>query len=284
MSERTPRSVTVVGLGVMGGSVAKAVLRRAPGVPVFGIEPDRHSAEMAARDGVRVLPRLDDCDLDGGVVVFATPLDVAAKLVRETASAWRRAALVTDVASLKAAILDAARASQPSASAQSGGAAFVGAHPMCGSERSGYVAARADLFEGADVWLCPLGAGGSAAAAFWTMLGARTRTVSAEHHDRIMALASHLPQLLANALAATLDEAGVGRDLLGPGGRGMTRLAGSSSAMWMPLLDAAADEDAAALGAVERQIGHIRRMLESGDLAGLDALMARGRKWMSAKA
>ena len=289
------RTVSVVGLGAMGGSVAKVVMRRSPGVPVFGVDPDRESAGRAARDGVRVTAQLEDCDVDGGVVVFAAPLDVTVRLVSDTGAVWRRAALATDVASLKVAVLEAAqRAGQAvegvdAAQSYPGpvvlrGGVFVGAHPMCGSERTGYAAARTDLFEGARVWLCPAAGAESAAWDFWTMLGARPLAISAERHDRLMACASHLPQLLANALAATLQDARVTPNLLGPGGRGMTRLAGSSPAMWLPLLEAAATEDAAALLDVERQIAAIRRLLESGDAAGLEELMERGRRWVSARA
>ena len=72
MTDSRPlRTVTVVGLGAMGGSVAKTVLRRAPHTPVFGVEPDRECAALARRDGVRVVDRLEDCDVDDGVVVFA---------------------------------------------------------------------------------------------------------------------------------------------------------------------------------------------------------------------
>ena len=276
------RSVAVVGLGVMGGSVAKAVARRAPDVPVFGVEPGAESARPAARDGVRLVGDLGECGLEGGVVVFAAPLDETVALVRETAAAWSEAALATDVASLKVPVLAAAGR----------GDVFVGAHPMCGSERSGYAAARADLFEGVDVWLCPGDGGGPAgtgsatdrASAFWRLLGARPGTIAADRHDRMMAWASHLPQLLANALAAALDEAGLGRELLGPGGTDMTRLAGSSPEVWTPLLEAAATEDARALRSAEAHIATIRRALETGDSAAIEGIMKRGNRWTAAKA
>ena len=280
------RSVTVIGLGVMGGSVAKAVARRAPAVPVFGVEPDGGSARAAARDGVRLVANSGECRPHGGVVVFAAPLDATVALVRETAAVWCRAALVTDVASLKVPVLAAVGGGGR-------GGVFVGAHPMCGSERSGYAAACADLFEGADVWLCPAAGavdgtgdrgfeGGSAvkrASAFWSLLGARPRTVAADRHDRMMAWASHLPQLLANALASALDEAGVSRDVLGPGGTHMTRLAGSNPEVWSPLLKEGAAEDSRALRAVEAHIASIRRALEAGDAAAIERIMKRGRRW-----
>ena len=280
------RSVAVVGLGVMGGSVAKAVARRAPAMPVFGVEPNAESARGAARDGVRIVRDLGECRLEGGVVVFAAPLDKTVALVRDTAAAWSRATLATDVASLKLPV-------RAAAGWGAGGDVFVGAHPMCGSERSGYAAARADLFDGADVWLCPGDAMGGAdgagnarsrpsldrATAFWSLLGAKPRTIAADRHDRMMAWASHLPQLVANALAAALDEAGLGRELLGPGGTDMTRLAASSPEIWAPLLEAAAGEDARALRSAEAHIAAIRRALEAGDSAAIAGIMTRGNRW-----
>ena len=271
----------------MGGSVAKTLKRRAPRTTVLGIDPDDEGAALASRDGVVRAHTLHDCDLDGAVVVFAASLNVTAALVRDTAGAWSRAALATDVASLKVPVIEAARAGAPRPAsarpAPARRAVFVGAHPMCGSERSGYGAARADLFDGADVWLCPGHDGAPLARAqdFWRLLGGCPRTITAEDHDRLMARASHLPQLLSSVLARSLDEAGITRDALGPGGRDMTRLAGSSASMWLPLLEAARERDARALGALEERIGSVRRMLEEGDLAALARLMERGRRWVA---
>lgn len=302
MIEGAFRSVTVVGLGVMGGSVAQAVLGRLRGVPVFGVDPDPESAELAARDGVEMFARLEDAEVGGGVVVFAAPLDATVGLVRQTAAIWRQAALAMDVASLKRPVLAAAAKSSPVAAAVPQPEVFVGTHPMCGSERSGYAAARADLFEGADIWICTsegarhgpapgrrdhdrIASTGAVeqATAFWKALGGKPRMVSAAEHDRVMAWASHLPQLLAGALAAVLQDQGITTDQLGPGGRGMTRLAGSSPAMWRPLLEAAAEDDAVALRAIERQVTAIRRTIEAGDWDAIEGLMLGGRRWTAEK-
>lgn len=292
-AQPTPRAptgpVVVVGLGVMGGSVVKALARRAPEVRIYGIDPDDESASLAVRDGVIRADRLEDCEPDGATVVFAAPLDVTAALVRHTAETWSRAALATDVASLKSPIVEAARR-------VSGGAVFVGAHPMCGSERSGYAAARSGLYEDADVWLCPVSGdgapgGGDAprgdaldrAGDFWRMLGARPRVVAAREHDRTMTWASHMPQLLASALALALDHAGLTPEELGPGGRDMTRLAGSGGEMWLPILEAAAGRDARALRTVEERIARLRHALQDGDMESLGKLLDRGRRWAAAR-
>ncbi|MYI06675.1 MAG: prephenate dehydrogenase [Gemmatimonadetes bacterium] len=286
-SEAPTPTVAVVGLGVMGGSIVKALALRAPEARVYGIDPDDESAALAARDRVTIVERLEDCALGGATVVFAAPLDVTAALVGAAAASWSGASLVTDVASLKVPVLEAAR------QAAAGGGVFVGAHPMCGSERSGYAAARADLYEGADVWLCPVHGDGAAdseprgdspldrARAFWRLLGARPRTIAAAEHDRTMAWASHLPQLLASALALSLDVAGVARRDLGPGGRDMTRLAGSGTEMWLPLLEAARDRNVRALRTLEEQVAQLRRVLQEGDMAALARLMDRGSAWAS---
>ncbi len=280
------RSVTVVGLGAVGGSVAKGVRARLPGVRVDGIDPDPASARRAEEDGVRIAPRLEAVDVKEGVIVFAAPLDTAARLIRETAPHWESAALATDVASLKAPVMEAAavaRRGRNDTGPDRHPGPFVGAHPMCGTERSGYEAARADLFEGAVLWLC----GGKAAedarelaVRFWSALGARPRWTSPERHDRRMAWASHLPQLLATALAATLEDAGVERTDLGPGGRDMTRLAASSPEVWLPLIAGAAAEDARALRAIEGRLARLRAAVEGARRRELVKLIEEGRRWV----
>lgn len=266
------RSVVIVGLGVMGGSVAKAVRRQAPELPVYGVDPDPEAARLAALDGVRPAPALAACRTEGAVVVFAAPLDATVSLLQAEASSWRRALLATDVAGLKLPVLAAAEAGE-------GDPVFAGAHPMCGSERSGYCASRHDLFRGARVWLCPLPGGEAAAAraaAFWRWLGGAPKTVAADRHDRTMSWASHLPQLAAWALAQTLDGAEIAPNDLGPGGRDMTRLAASSPETWAPLLAAAAREDAAALQALEARLADLRRTLQwLGRERGADSVESR---------
>ncbi len=276
-------SVMAVGLGVMGGSVAKAVAKRFPAVPVRGIDTSRANAKEAARDGVEIVSGIEGRRLAGSVVVYALPLDATMSLVESQAAHWSRAALAMDVASLKAPVVSVAE--------QTGTGPFVGAHPMCGSESSGYGAADADLFEDATVWLCPAGgaAEGEAAGAevlerakaFWRALGGKPRVVDPARHDHMMSRASHLPQLAAWALAGVLADDGLARDRLGPGGRDMTRLAASSPDVWIPLLRSAAKEDADALARLERALADARRSLETGDEDTLRQAIGKARHWIA---
>lgn len=138
------------------------------------------------------------------------------------------------------------------------------------------------LFSGARVWLVADGAPESSQrrmVAFWEALGARPSFTQAEAHDTRMAWVSHLPQLVGNALGKVLGEGGFSRDDLGPGGRDMTRLAGSGPEMWRDLLQVAPEELPTALEAVERALAEIRDLLEAGDAQGVARVMDSTRRW-----
>lgn len=249
---------------------------------VQGIDPSAENARLAARDGVEVVGGLGQCRLDGSAVVYAAPLDVTVSLVEAEAEHWSRAAVATDVASLKAPVLAAAGRAGDGVGVGDRVGAFVGAHPMCGSEAGGYGAGRADLFEGATIWLCPGPSSADAlrrAESFWRALGGRPRVADPERHDRLMSRASHLPQLVSWALGGVLAEEGVTRADLGPGGRDMTRLAASSPEMWLPLLEAAAADDAQALRQLERAVVGLRRAIEHKDSAALGKMIREARRW-----
>src|SRR5690606_35860061 len=136
---------------------------------------------------------------------------------------------ITDVGSTKRAALIAAEKAGLASR-------FVGAHPLAGDHRSGWNAARANLFRGATVFLCPSATSSPDAVAavrsFWERLGGTCRIASAAEHDERMAWISHLPQVVASALANTLAAAEHPPADLGPGGRDTTRLAASSPALW----------------------------------------------------
>jgi prephenate dehydrogenase len=269
-------TVAVVGLGLVGGSLVRALARLPEPPRVLGASPDAADREGAERDA-RAHTAADAADLVGeaDVVVYAAPLAAIVAMLPAHARAVRADALVTDVAGLKRPVLEAA--------ARAGlGDRFVGAHPLAGGEGSGFAGGRADLFRGARVFLCADAAQPSARAraeSLWRAVDARPTWVGAEDHDRLMVKVSHLPQLVANALALTLEEQGIRADELGPGGRDMTRLAESPPKMWADLL-AHTGVDAAGLlrGGADR-LEDVAVRLERGDGAGVADLMARTRAW-----
>jgi len=276
-AERPFGTVTVLGLGVMGGSLARA-LSELPGAPtVVGWSPDARERDAALAAGAvsRAPAEWRDAVADADLVVLAAPLRASCELLGPVASAAPAGATISDVASLKAPLGDAAEAA---------GVAdrWVGAHPMAGSEESGFEASRPGLYRGALVWT----AAGAAAAprvpavhALWKSVGAVPVAIEPEAHDRLVAKASQLPQLAANALATVLAGAGVEPGQLGPGGRDMTRLAASGAAMWRDLLDHPSPDLIAGLRALSAELERLAVLLEEGDLDALEQIMRTTREW-----
>jgi prephenate dehydrogenase len=275
MMEDDFRSAAIIGLGLIGGSLARDLAER--GVFVRAYDADPHHLQSALRAGFVTEP-LDAtlsgvCDAD--VVIVAVPVDAATDVLRRIAPHAGNAKLITDVGSTKSRIVELA-------AALGLGARFVGSHPLAGDHRSGWDASRTGLFSDARVYICPTSGAGAVvelAANFWRRLGASPTVLSAEDHDRQLAWTSHLPHMVSTALALALARTGVERGDLGPGGRDVTRLAGGSPDVWTAIArDNAAALDAA-LAATEREIAGVRRALSRADATELRERFATARAW-----
>ena len=271
------KRAAVVGLGLIGGSLARDLAAR--GVEVAAFDPDVASVDQAIRDGI-VTERLDESlDIDADVILIATPVNAAIDVLRTIAGGNHRRALITDVGSTKSRIVG---------EAASLGLAdeFVGSHPMAGDHRSGWSSSRRGLFAGARVYLCaPRDAPAelvARAGEFWRTLDAHPVSIDADAHDRTLAWTSHLPHFVSAALALALGGAEIGRDALGPGGRDMTRLAGSSPEMWSAIAVENASAIDAALAAAEREVASFRHALSRVDAAELRTRFAAARAWFEA--
>ena len=267
----------IVGLGLMGGSLARALKALEPAPSVLA--SSRDPLDLAAARDLGVLDQgfsePEGVMDQARTVILAVPLGGVQRLMQEHAARLRDKALVMDVAGLKAPVLHQARAVEITDR-------FVGAHPMTGGEGSGFQGSRGDLFPGSVVWLTHQEADASvqeAARAFWTGLGATPRWTDAEGHDEVMAWCSHLPQLVSNALAGALDSAGYTPDDLGPGGRDMIRLSGSSPEMWRDLLQRSAPQVGLGLQSVSRALQVLADLLARRDLDAVAAFMERTRGW-----
>ena len=270
-------SVAVLGLGVMGGSLARALSELSERPRVIGWSPSAEERDAALRArAVDAAPAdMRAAVRDADLVVLAAPLDASCALLEDVAAAAPAGATLSDVASLKAPL---ARAADEAGV----GDRWVGCHPMAGSEESGFAASRAGLYRGARVWtVATRGAGERVPPvhALWRSLGASPAEIDAEEHDRLMARVSHLPQLTANALACVLMESRVRPEQLGPGGRDTTRLAGSSAELWRDLLAHASPELAKGLRELSSTAGRFADMLERHDVDGLADMMRATRAW-----
>jgi prephenate dehydrogenase len=269
------RRVGVVGLGLIGGSLARALAAR--GVWVMGYDRERSSLDAAVAEGM-VHEALDDT-LAGveraDVVVLATPVAATANLLTRLGHRLTGPSLIMDVASTKKRIVAAAEAAGL-------GPRYVGAHPLTGSHRSGWGASRAGLFEEARVFLCPSPSTTPEtlrlAESFWRVLRAGVEVLDATVHDEQMAWRSHLPQMVSTALALTLRQANVSRSALGPGGRDMTRLAGGDPDLWTGIVGDNAPAILEALDAMASQLRLVRERLAAGE-DGVRECFADGRDW-----
>lgn len=267
--------VAIVGVGLMGGSLGRALV--AAGARVVGVDPD----PAVARDAV-TLGALTDVAasvpeaLDGASVAFVgAPIGVIDGVLREVLDAAPEDCVVSDLGSAKAGIVDGV----PQRHRQR----FVGGHPICGGERSGVGAGRPDMFRGATWFLTPTP---EVRPAMFQRLhshiqavGARPVAIDAEVHDRLMALVSHVPHVLASALvdqgAATTP---AGREALrsaGPSFADLTRVAGSNPPLWADIFLANRDALLDALRDYRGRIEEVERHLAAADRGALEQFVAR---------
>lgn len=277
MPDRPLGRVSILGLGLMGGSLARGITSLEVAERVTGWSPRSTERDAALTAGAVGFASADwrQAVKDADIVVLAVPLGPAVEMLPDLAGATPHETTLTDVVGLKQPLAEAARAA---------GLAdrWVGCHPMVGGEASGFWASRADLYQGARVWLVPGGASiehRRRVEGLWKGVGATTDVIEAADHDRAMALASHLPQLVSNALARVLAQEGVRPSSLGPGGQDMTRLASSSPAMWLDLLAHSAPELVEGLRSVSREADRIADYVETLDLAEISDLMRRTATW-----
>jgi Prephenate dehydrogenase len=268
--------VAIVGLGLMGGSLARALAER--DVRVLGYDSAPDSLDAAEGEGIvheRLGAQLTGIE-SADVVIFALPVDATMSLLPRLAPRLAGVHLVMDVASTKRSIVGAA-------SSVGLGERYVGAHPLTGSHRSGWRASRANLFDDARVFLCPTpdttAESLRLAESFWRALRSGVEVLDAAVHDEQMSWRSHLPQVLSTTLALTLRDAGVQRSALGPGGRDMTRLAGSSPALWMSIVQDNTASLVNSLSAMERQLRNFREALERANGDATRKSLTDARDW-----
>lgn len=274
-----PTRLGIIGLGAIGGSLARQAKRA--GVPkVLGWSPLSSERAAAASQGA-----LDDAPATAREVAHAVDLLVLAAppaanldLLASLAPHLQNGALVTDVGSVKRAIV--ARAERLGI-----GNRFAGSHPLAGTHEHGFEAARADLFRGAVVYVTPCEAQGSAAATrevahFWEdVLGAEPVILDAGRHDAQLAATSHVPQIVASLLADFLARHAPPGATFGPGAVDTTRLAASEPALWTEILLMNRDEVLPALRLLEESLGTVERALEAGDAKALTAWLTRAAAW-----
>jgi len=268
-------TLAIVGVGLLGGSVALAARARCVARRIVGVVRPEEAETTRLRPHLvdAVYTEISPAVPRATLVVLCTPVDLIAAQARK-ALALGPHAVITDVGSTKHEIVEEVEAGQ------GGCVRFVGGHPLAGSEKSGAGHARAELFQGRTTFLTPTPRTDPRATElvmdFWTRLGACVELMDAQEHDRTLAVTSHLPHLVAFALAALLPE-----DCLpyaGTGWRDTTRLAGSDPRLWASIALANRDHLLAAGERLQLRLGEIQRGIASRNGAELVRLFEEGRK------
>jgi len=284
------RQITIIGTGLIGGSFGLALRKYGFRGRIVGC--DRAAVlERAGKAGVFDDGSSHPVEATRGsqVVLLATPVLGIIDLINRLAPALPPKTLLTDVGSTKTQVLARAEA----VFGKNAGVRFLGGHPMAGKEQSGVEFADADLFQGAMWFITPMRGqkthdGISGEYLGWLeKIGARVASMDAGEHDELCAWISHLPQMIATALAATLvDEYGADAPLLETGGRAlreMTRTSSSPYSWWRDVAITNKENIQAALLKLEQRLAHIRENLDTRQLADEFERAHQLRKASSAK-
>jgi len=266
-------TVAIVGVGLIGGSIASALMR-AGQARVIGVGRDARRLKSACDLGLLhdSTTDLSAASREADLIMFCTPVDRIAQGVRESAACCRAGTILTDAGSTKGAICRALETGLPA------GVEFLGSHPMAGSEKQGFEHSSPSLFDGRLCLITPVASSTSAAITklrrFWEQLGARVCEMSPEDHDRAVAEASHLPHLLATTIASTLQPAH--RHVAATGFRDTTRIAGGDPDLWTAILLENAEAVLASLQTQQRLTREFAEALSTGDATTVRRLLAEG--------
>ncbi len=266
--------ITLVGVGLLGGSLGLAVKKRGLAGRVVGLVRRPESVTECGNLGVVDEATLDTeaAIKDADLIVHCAPISQMRALTETFLPFMKPGAIVTDVGSVKECVVN----DLESLIAEAGGH-FVGSHPMAGGEQTGVAHSREDLFDGATVVVTPTPDSAADASekinAFWRAVGSRVLSLAPAAHDALVARSSHLPHVAAAAVAAAVLQGGQPEELgavCGPGFRDTTRIASGSPAMWRDIVMENRSNVSECLGEVIDELAAIKASLEKGDTKAIE--------------
>jgi len=274
-------TLTIVGVGLIGGSIGLAAKKRGVAERVLGVGHRQASLEQALARGTvdEISFNIQEAVRQADIVVFCTPVDLIAGQILAAASKCKPGAVLTDAGSTKAALVRRVAEGFSQASPPDG-VAFVGSHPLAGSEKRGVEHANADLFQRRLTIVTQNSDTNEAAllrvVAFWRALGSEVHVMDPDEHDRALAITSHLPHLVASALVATLTPDLV--PLTATGLRDTTRIAAGDPNLWTGILFQNREAVLAGLDTFRERLDQFRRALIASDRNGLDGMLAQAKR------
>lgn len=279
------KHVAIIGVGLIGGSLGMVLKRLAMAETVVGVGRRIENLEAAQRLGAidRFVREAAEGVREADLVVLATPVDTYQHQLGLWGGQLSQGCVVTDVGSVKGALVERTEALLPPQ------AHFVGAHPIAGKEKVGVAAGSPDLFRGARCIITPTARTSPEALAtvraMWEQAGSTVLTMDPFVHDEVLGAVSHLPHAVAFSLMTALGEIESRlkpeQDLLAFGGGGLrdtTRIAASSPEMWRDICLWNRDNLVRMIQVYEQHLAQFRALVDAGDTAGLEKLMARARQ------
>ena len=277
----TIRSLAVIGLGLLGGSIGLAVKARAPKIATTGWDRDPAVRARAAARGLAgtIADTPEAAVADADLVILCVPVGAMGDAARAIAPGLKPGAIISDVGSSKEAVASALAEALP-------GATIIPAHPVAGTEQSGPEAGFATLFAGRWCIITPPDGVDPAALAalsdFWTQLGSKVELMDAAHHDLVLAVTSHIPHLIAYTIVGTasdledVTQSEVIKYSAG-GFRDFTRIAASDPVMWRDVFLSNRQAVLEMLGRFTEDLTALQRAIRSGDGDTLFDLFTRTR-------
>lgn len=278
------KQVAIIGVGLIGGSLGMLLKRDGLADAVVGvgrrIENLKTAVELGAID--RYVSDAREGVRDADLVVLATPVDTYERHLKEWGPVLKPGAIVSDVGSVKGALVELAERILPAT------VRFVGAHPIAGKEKTGVAAGSVTLFKGARCILTPTKRTDpqalQAIRALWEAAGSLVLTMDPMLHDQVLGAVSHLPHIAAFALINALTEVQQTTkelDLLAYSGGGLrdtTRIAASSPEMWRDIFLWNRDNLVAQIETYERHLQRLKQLIQAGDGPGIERELERAKK------
>ncbi len=269
-------TLTIVGVGLIGGSIGLAARKRGIARHIIGVGRDAGSLQRARQTGAIDWFTLDLLEgvRPADIVVFCTPVDKIARQAEQAAAAFKKGALVTDAGSTKANIVRDLESRLPA------GVHFVGSHPLAGSEKRGSDHANAELFNGRITVVTQTARTDrnalERAQEFWKALGSEVHVLDPETHDHALALTSHLPHLVASTLAGIVPPQW--RPFAATGFRDTTRIAAGDPALWAAIFRENALAMCDALQRCTDRLNEFRKAIMNDDDATLIELLSYAKR------
>lgn len=272
--------MTILGPGLLGASLGIAARERglARKIVSWSRKPTTRAQCLSQPWCDEVFETAAQACRGSRFIVICTPVQTIVPILADVAEDVEPGALITDVGSTKSRIC------REASGVDLGEAAFIGSHPMAGSQQTGMAHARGDLFRGAACIVTPLDDAASGnvqqITRFWEELGMQVTHASPEHHDEIVAHISHLPHLVSSALCSFLARKDpTWKALAGGGLRDTTRIASGDPELWRQILESNREEVVRAIQGMEDELHDIKSALINADAASLNQRLQRGKNY-----